>query len=267
MSTEQEKKVSLAFSKQASHFDAEDFANPILNWMREEIRNSVLKNTLSGNMLELNCGTGLDAIFFAGNGFNILATDNADGMLAELDKKITEKSPSQKIKTRKCSFNNLSELHPQKFDCIFSNFGGLNCSEDLSSVIQSMDSLVKPNGVITLVIMPAICPWEIALALKGNFKTAFRRFNKKGADSHLEGVNFKTWYYSPAYIKKAFGNNYQLLELKALGTIVPPPYMEKFMEKNPRLFKILKLLEKRINTKWPFYNCADHFLISVKKIN
>ncbi len=67
---------------------------------------------------------------------------------------------------------------------IFSNFAGLNCTGKLDQVLLSFDPLLKPGGLVTLVLLPPFCVWETALVLKGKFKTAFRRFfSKKGVKS------------------------------------------------------------------------------------
>lgn len=264
----QEEKVSEAFSKQSGGFDEADNGNEILKWMRSRIREHVIKIWKPGEqILELNAGTGLDALFFAEKGFKIHATDNAPGMLSAIDDKIIKHRLEGKITTQRCSFLELDKLAPQRFDHIFSNFGGLNCTDKLDTVIQSFGALIKPGGTITLVIMPPVCPWELAYLFKGNFKLAFRRLKKGGAPSHLEGLNFTTWYYSPSKLKNMFGKKYSVLSISGLGIIVPPPFLERFPSQYPNIFKRLISIENRISTKAPFYSWADHFMITVKKLD
>ena len=263
----QEEQVSAAFSKQAPLFDEYDEKNPILQWMRKSVQEHVIEIAKpNARILELNCGTGIDAVFFAQKGFQVHATDNAQGMLDKLNKKIEELHLEDKISTQKLSFNELEKLSKKKFDHVFSNFGGLNCAEDLSSVIKKIIPLLNEGGIATLVIMPKVCPWEIASALKGNFKIAFRRFKKNGVVSHLEGEHFTTYYYSSRYIKQAFGKNFESLEQFGLGSFCPPPYMEKFPKRFPMTFKLLVRLDNRLSRHRPFRNCSDHFLISLRKI-
>ena len=78
--TEQEILVSEAFSKQSSSFDKIDEGNAIIGWMRERIRKEVLTYMPSkAAMLELNCGTGIDSVFFAQKGANVLANRQCTG--------------------------------------------------------------------------------------------------------------------------------------------------------------------------------------------
>ena len=82
------KTVGEAFSKQSHLFDAIEERNEILQWMRDQIHSHCLRYFKEGSrVLELNCGTGIDAVFFAENGMQVHATDIAEGMLNELEKK------------------------------------------------------------------------------------------------------------------------------------------------------------------------------------
>src|SRR5207253_2642657 len=124
------------------------------------------------------------------------------------------------------------------YDVIFSNFAGLNCTDELNNVLHSFDPLLKQGGIVTLVIMPTFCLWEILLLFKGKFKTATRRlFSKNGRKAHIVGELFTCWYYNPSYIIKQLKNNFDLLSCEGLCTIVPPSYIENFAEKYPKAFK------------------------------
>ncbi len=263
----QDQKVSEAFSKQSVCFDAADTKNKILQWMRWRVRKHVLNMWKRGeHILELNAGTGIDAVFFAEHDFNIHATDNAPGMINVLERKVKEKHLENKITIQRCSFLELEKVKEGIFDHIFSNFGGLNCTDKLEDIIKSMDALLKPGGTITLVIMPPICPWELLYLFKGNFKLAFRRLKKGGVVSHLEGINFTKWYYAPSDVKKMFGKKYSVLSTIGLGIIAPPPFLENFPRKHPNVFRKLIAVENSIATKSPFNGWADHFIISAQKL-
>ncbi len=273
----QEEKTSIAFSIQSTVFDELDKKNPILTYMRNVVRQQVLSVVKPGvKMLELNAGTGLDAVFFAEHGLQVHATDNATGMIEQINQKINSlelNSPLSfgeglgvrtKLKATKCSFENLEILSGNKYDIIFSNFGGLNCTDKLGDVIKQFAPILNPNAHVVLVIMPPVCPWEMLFALKLNFKLAFRRFNKNGAESNVEGVQFKSWYYSPKQVVKFFGNNYEVVSIQSLGLFYPPPYLEYFPKKFPRLFSVLTKMDEIFGNKFPFKNWGDHFVLTMR---
>lgn len=264
--TEQEILVSEAFSKQSSSFDIIDEENDIIGWMRERIRKEVLMYMpKQAKLLELNCGTGIDSVFFAQKGMDVLATDNAQGMLGVLNNKIQTLGLQHTLQTQKCSFNTLEQIGDKKFDYIFSNFGGLNCTEDLAKVLSDTDSLLKPGGFFSFVIMPTVCPWEIIMLFKGYFRTAFRRFSSGGTNAHLEGTHFKCYYYNPSFVTKQMGNSYKLVSLKGLSITVPPPFIEHFIKKHPKLFRLLEKWENAIYSKSPLNRWCDHYIITMQK--
>ena len=258
------KNVVEAFSKQAPVFDLQEEHNEILKWMRRQIHNHCLQFFKKGDdILELNCGTGIDAVFFAKHGIKVHATDISENMLNELEKKIYSENLSSLITFSKCSFAELNTLPEKKYNHIFSDFGGLNCADNLKAIFKQFDNLLHPRGTVTLVMMPPVCPWEILTVLKGNFKLAFRRFNKNGTESHIEGVYFKTYYYSPKQVIKSFSEKYKMVSLKGICSLSPSPYKEKFPKKFPKLYKMLVRADEKLGGFFPFKRWADHFIITL----
>jgi ubiquinone/menaquinone biosynthesis C-methylase UbiE len=263
--TSNDQLVSQAFSLQSAVFDQLNNENKLTAHLRSIYREEVLKQAKEqSHFLELNCGTGIDTLFFAHQGFKLLSTDIAVGMLHQLNTKIKENHLEDSISTKECSFNELHKLGDQQFNYIISNFGGLNCTDKLDQVLDQFTTLLTENGKATLVIMPVISPWELIMALKGDFKTAFRRF-KKDATAHIEGVHFKVRYYNPSYIKKQLKKDFDVLTLKGIYFAVPPEFYQGFVERYPRLYKFLQKVERRLNTWFPFNIFCDHYLITIQK--
>ncbi|ANI88437.1 hypothetical protein A9P82_03435 [Arachidicoccus ginsenosidimutans] len=260
-----EELVSKAFSFQSVVFDELNEGNKLTHHLREIYRKEIVKNAKPGsNILELNCGTGIDGIYFAAQGFNVLSTDNAEGMFDVLNQKINKYHLEQNIQTKLCSFNELYELRDKKFDYIISNFGGLNCTDNLKEVLYQLKEHLNENGKVTLVIMPKVSPWELVMALKGDFKTAFRRF-KKHTKAHIEGVYFSVYYYNPSYIIKRLKFDFDVLTLKGIYFAVPPEFYQRFVERYPKMYKILQKIERGMGNHFPFNRCCDHFLITLQK--
>ena len=262
----QEREVAAAFSKQAPVFDQADVDNAIVGWMRRRVHAEVMSFVRKGDsLLELNCGTGIDALYFASQGIRVDATDNAAGMLAQLTSKIEAGKLHDHISVRQCSFNHLEGLGNRQYDYVFSNFGGLNCTDNLAKVLDDIDRLLKPGGKFTVVIMPPICPWELLMAFRGYFKTAFRRFRRGGTPAKVEGLPFQCYYYDTRYIIRHLSASYDLLSLKSLALTVPPPYIEHFIDRHPRLFAFLERWENRLCDRAPFNRWGDHFMITMEK--
>ncbi|PIW69522.1 MAG: hypothetical protein COW08_06700 [Ignavibacteriales bacterium CG12_big_fil_rev_8_21_14_0_65_30_8] len=257
--------VKKAFSNQSEIFDKLDEQNMILKWMREIIYKHVKKYLRKNDsILELNAGTGIDSVYFAKLGHKIHCTDISEGMVEKLNNKIKSQKLNSLITSQLLSFTELNKLKGKSFDYIFSNFGGLNCTQDIKQVISQFRSLLNKNGRLTLVILPKICPWELLLLFKGNFKVAFRRLARKGVYANIDGYKFKTYYYSVSDIKKALMNEYKILKIQGLAAISPPPYLEKYSYKYPYIYKKLTFLDEKLSHIFPFNRWADHFIITAE---
>ena len=257
-----------AFTQQSAIFDELYSSNTIVNYKRDRVRRHVLQYLEPNcSILELNSGTGEDALFFAGQGHYVHATDISTGMQQVLKGKVESTGKTDMISTELCSFTELDQLKTRgPYDAIFSNFGGLNCTGELNKVLASLPSLLKPGGTATLVIIPGFCLWEILLVFKGKFKTATRRFfSKNGRTAHIEGQYFKCWYYNPTYVLRHTGKYFNHLSTEGLCIIVPPSYMEGFAEKHPRKLSWLKKWEDRLKGTWPWRNMGDYFIITLQK--
>ena len=90
----------------------------------------VEKNIIKGghiNILELNCGTGEDAIRFHKAGNEVFATDISAEMI-KVSKTKLGPTEIKGITFMQLSMTDLpQEWMKGKFDLVFSNFGGLNC--------------------------------------------------------------------------------------------------------------------------------------------
>lgn len=268
MNVDNEQQSAKAFSLQSKIFDELYRGNSIIQYKRERVR-TVVQNYLHPNstVLELNSGTGEDAIWFAEHGHTVHATDISAGMQEILQSKTASLNLQEKISTELISFTNLANLkQPKEYDLIFSNFAGLNCTGELDKVLHSFSSLLKQKGLAIMVILPKFCLWEFLLLFRGKFKTAFRRlFSNTGVAAKVEKTYFRCWYYNPSYVIKHLQNEFNLLTVEGLCTIVPPSYIEGFAEKHPALFTFLKTKENKWKTRWPWKTIGDYYIIVLEK--
>jgi len=253
MMKKQPNQVQEAFSRQAVSYDSYEQSNEILKWMRNQVRkHTLLHLNPEDHILEINAGTGIDAVFFAALDHQVHATDLSAEMIKQLEKKVSALKLEDKITVQHCSYTELNDIS-KRFDYVFSNFGGLNCISDLNPVARRISELLKPGGMITLVIMPPVCPWELTLMFRGYAKTALRRWRKKGVLAHIEGIYFTTYYFTPGHVLKTFNRyNFRKIDLQGLASVSPPPYMMNFPTRYPRLYKFLTLLDERLSRFPPF---------------
>lgn len=257
--------ITEAFSRTAEHYDlfAED--HPHLARMRRKVYDHFLPYLPpGGQVLELASGTGTDAIYLAGQGLQVHATDIAPGMLARLEAKVARLGLSDRVTTQRCSFTNLDGIQGGPYDAVFSNLGGLNCLSDLRPVIRSLPRLLRPGGVVTWVLMPRVCLWELAMLLTGQVRFALRRLPTHGTMAQLEGLHFKVYYFTPKQVVDAFGDDYRLLAVEGLSVITPPAESKNLAKRHPRLYRALCRLDDRLSRRSPWWGWGDFFILSVR---
>lgn len=259
-------RVAQAFSSKARVYDDFGRDHPNLERMRRQVYGHVLRFTPPGaRILEINAGTGADAVFFARQGFSVHATDLSPGMVATIQGKIERYGLEDRLSVQQCSFISLLEIEGRPFDAIFSNFGGLNCIGDLAPVVGQLPELLAPGGRLTWVIMPPVCPWDLALAFRGDFRTAFRRLHPGGTLAHVEGVRFRVRYYTPGEVLRSLGTGYQLLGLESLSLCAPPADRKGFARRHPRIYRWLARLDGLLAGLPVLRGWGDFFILTVER--
>lgn len=231
---------------------------------------SVLPEKQTLRILELNCGTGEDALWLARKGHLVTATDISAEMIAIARHKSLVHGMGKKIQCKQLSLEQVAEgaVHT-RFDWVFSNFGGLNCIDPtrLSALIEEAATLLNPGGRFIAVIMPQICLWESAYFLsKFQVGQAFRRKSKESVPVKLESEIVDTWYHAPRQVVKLLHPLFDVQAIMPVGLAVPPSYMDPFFSQRPRLLRRLANWDKRLAARPGLSSFADHYLIDAKLI-
>lgn len=261
-----------AFDAMAVDYDTSFSRSLTGHAQREQVRawlGNFLKDKKGLNILEINCGTGDDAIWLSSLGHRVIATDASEAMIMEARKK-SSFTISQLVQFTHCAFADLpASLAYEKFDLVFSNFSGLNCvaADELRLLNQQLCNLLKPGGHIAAVIFGKYNWWETIYFLsKGKPGKAFRRWKKKPSESELtEGLFQKVYYYSASRFCRLF-DRFKKTEARPVGLFVPPSYLESFMQKHPGWFRLLEKFEKKAGGISAFSQYADHQYLLLKKV-
>ena len=233
-----------------------DFLLPVLNSHSRPLK-----------ILEINCGTGEDALELSRLGHSVIATDASGSMIKQAKQKAALKGLPD-VQFDVCSFDKLnSAFANEKFDLVLSNFGGLNCIDatDLEKLAARLSSMLNDHGKLFFVIMGSFCIWEMLYFFaKRNPAAAVRRQKKSASFSSGEN-EMQVFYHSPSRVRKIFEKSYDYAGSMPVGLFIPPSYLEKRFVAKPERLKRLEALERQIGSSSWFSNLADHFCIIFQK--
>lgn len=229
----------------------------------------MLPSDRSLNILEVNCGTGEDAMFLAARGHHITATDLSSEMIRVAQQKY-ERRPVGSIRFQTMAMEDMNkEFAHQKFDLILSDFGGLNCLPPaaIKKLLEDLNGMLAPNGRFIGVIMPRFCLVETCyFLLKGKWKKAFRRRSKQAVPANVKGQTQLTWYYGPSFIRQSLPAGLTVKTNLPVGFLLPPSYLEPFVWPKKVLLSMLSKLENLIGNCSFLSGCSDHFLMDIRKL-
>lgn len=256
--------IAEAFSRTAEKYDSFADDHPHLARMRNKVYSHIMRYVPPGaRILELNAGTGTDAMQLAARGYYVHATDIAPGMLNRLRDKVDQAGQHDRITIEQRSFLALKGLEGAPFDAVFSDLGGLNCIPDLTPVIRQLPAVLKPGGSVSWVLMPQVCLWEIGEVFRGNLSLAFRRLRNGSVRAHLEGLHFDVYYFSPRQVMRWFGSEFELRALEGLSVITPTAESKNFAKRYPQLYRALSWLDNALSPHWPWSGWGDFYILTM----
>ena len=220
-------------------------------------------------VLEINCGTGVDAMHLASRGIQVVACDASPEMIAVARRRLGSRVVRNHAAFRTLATEQVGELEYEGlYDGVLSNFAGLNCVADLRCVARDLARLVRPGGKAILCLFGRICLWEMLwYTLHGDFKKSFRRLGGEGVVVNLApGHSVLVRYPSVRSLCRDFAPHFRLASWKGVGIAVPPSYMEPWAERFPGLFKFVARIDLLIARRPGFRALADHVVVVLERV-
>lgn len=257
-----------AFDSVAADYDGPRGNNDSIQEMRAEMWHWLDATFAPGSrLIDLGCGTGLDAVRMAERGHRVIATDWSPRMVERTHERARAAGQAGRVEALAIGAHELERIAGQgTVDGAYSNLGPLNCVPDLDAVARECARLVRPGGALVFTVIGRLCPWEIAhYARKRRWARLKVRFAR---DTVAVGMNQRTiWtrYYLPREFYRAFADQFELEHVRGLCVFAPPPYLTWVRERHPRWQERLWRLDRRV-AGWPLVRAVgDHFLIVLRR--
>jgi ubiquinone/menaquinone biosynthesis C-methylase UbiE len=257
--------VSEAFDTISHSFDS-DLENDITRQIRNKIYQMIEGLVHPGSsILDINCGTGIDAIAFERRGYVVTGIDISPNMINQARGKALQ-GHCRNIRFFQGSFERLSELIDQPVDLVFSNFAGLNCTNNISGVAEEIGRVTLPRGYFLGVIMPRFSLWEsLSYAFRGQWKGSIRRLAKKTVATGFGDSAFVVHYHAPSSFVRAFQPWFDVKSLIGISILSPTPQSMSFYRAHPRLVKWLEKVDTFLGPLPLFRSIGDHYIIVLQR--
>jgi ubiquinone/menaquinone biosynthesis C-methylase UbiE len=258
--------TSLAFDSVAEQYDDHFTRSVVGRAQRDAVWQKVVTTFSPGqHVLELNCGTGEDALFLARHGISVTALDASKQMVLQARRRRELEAPHSPIRFELLPTEDLAELSDAPlFDGVFSNFSGLNCVPDLAAVVEQLSVRVKPGAPLLLCLSTRFCLWEILwYLLLGNFRKAFRRCGGH-ATARFNDYTIHVQYPTLRHLRALFAP-FALRSCTGIGIMVPPSYLEPWARKHRQLIGALSRIDRALCTLPVFRVIGDHMLLHFEK--
>jgi SAM-dependent methyltransferase len=260
--------TQLAFDSVAADYDGPSGNNALIQLLRAQTMAAVVRHAPAGSrLLDLGCGTGLDAEYLARRGYWVTATDWSPEMIRRARQRAEAAALGQRLEARRLGIQEIGQLPAGAFDAAYSDLGPLNCVPDLDAAALGLAHVIRPGGHLIASVIGRFCPWELALfAARGNWSRARLRFARAPVPVPLNGHTVWTRYFSPGEFAATFRRGgFRRLEQRGLSLFLPPPYMDAFAARHTRLIAALARLEQGLGG-WPVLReWGDHFLIIMQR--
>ncbi|MGA3089213.1 MAG: methyltransferase domain-containing protein [Terriglobales bacterium] len=218
-------------------------------------------------VLEIGCGTGIDACFLAERGVSVVACDSSAAMIRIAERRVRQRR-AHRVDLRLLSAEGLGRIQSEApFDGIFSNFGALNCVEDLQAVARSLGHLLKPGGTALLCFLGPSCFWEVFwYLLRGQPRKAFRRWHPGGVTATLApGASLQVRYYGARSLARIFAPSLRLHSWTGIGLLVPPSYAESAAKRISPLLKLAEWADSSLARCRVLRGFSDHILLRLER--
>jgi ubiquinone/menaquinone biosynthesis C-methylase UbiE len=249
------------FDSIAAAYDGLFTATSIGKAQRAQVATELNRRFQAGDcVLELNCGTGEDAIALGHRGVEVSAFDSSYSMIAVAKLKLQANSCSACVQFGILRNEDLGSL-AGSFDGAFSNFAGMNCSHDWQGIATDLARLVKPGGHVLLCIMGRACLWEVVYFLmRGQVGKAFRRRSYNQV-ARVGTSSVDVYYASVRDAQRDFSKDFTLCRWRGVGIFVPPSYCEQLFAGRNWMVRLFTAIDRVIG-HLPGIRClADHVLL------
>ncbi len=268
--------VARGYDRIATTYDAVEAQNAVGRRLRRRMTEALASAFHAGDrVLEIGCGTGIEAIGLAERGIDVVATDVSSEMVERVAAKAKARG-LRNVTDRALAARDLDhiaeEFGPASFDGAFSHGGVLNMEPDLDRAAAALARLVRPRGHLLCTVVNQTSLFEIVvypLALRP--RKAFRRLGNEVPIpiTRLEAYRryvVPTRFYSPRAFARVFAPSFVVRHLRGLEILLPPWNLSEYVDRLEPLARVAETLEDWVGSRPPFNAWGCIFLADLERV-
>ena len=257
---------AVPFDAFAADYDRQFSERLPARWLRAAVHARVAPLIQNGTgVVDLGCGTGYDAVAFARRGAQVFAIDASGAMLERAAANVAAGGLQDRVSLRHSDLLDwTTAVLPDGFEAriVFSNFGALNCVEDLPPLFELVRTALPVGGYAIVTMMGRFCLTEsVYFALRGDWSRARRRWNGTSEYAAAGGIH-PVWYHSPASVRRA-ASGFELVGIYGVGALLPPSEAYAVCERWPATFRRLAAIDRRLAPA--LYRLSDHYQMVLRR--
>lgn len=271
-----DEQLASAFDELAPRYDEDIAGNAVGVRMRSVFR-SVLRETFPRvrSVFEIGCGTGIDALWLARQGIEVVATDISPEMVELVKAKARAEGLSERLRCRRLGAREIGSLADEfgeaSFDGGFCHAGALNMEPKIEQVPLGVRKIVKPGGAFVCSVVNVTSLFEVVfypLVLRP--RKAFRRIgnvvpipvSRKGP---LRRRVVPTRFYTARGMERVFGDGFALESVRGMQILLPPSNLTDEYAKTRFVFAPLERIEDRLAGTPPFRSWGHHSILVFRR--
>ncbi len=249
------------FGQVADHYDAE-FSRQGTGLFQRRLVHQLLEPHLppeGSAVLELNAGTGTDALNFQNRGYDVIPTDGSEEMVALM----TEKG----LPAIQWDLNNpRPDILKRDFPLVFSNFSGWNCvsPESLKSLGKVLSGSMSSGSTLAVVVFGPRCILENKYMFFAGRWKQFGRRRKPAVKAKVGQSSMTIWNYRVVDLAGILSPHFELVVQHPIGLFLPPSYI-RIPAFARGLLKVGYRMDRTIAKLGFLAPYADHMLLVFQK--